>query len=151
VTFLLHKYGSCYLIWLHVASIVPRTQRCHSFITNAIPCHDAATSVITKFENSARMSDKPIFVAAHPRACSTAFERVFMTQHDTITCFHEPFGDAFYYGPERLSARFPDEQARLSSGFSKSTYGSILESIKREASGVWPFYLQRSPCLNCNL
>lgn len=93
------------------------------------------------------MYDKPIFVAAHPRACSTAFERVFMTQHETITCFHEPFGDAFYYGPERLSPRFSDEQARLDSGFSKSTYGSILENIKREASNVRPFYLEDFPDL----
>lgn len=77
-----------------------------------------------------------MFVAAHPRACSTAFERVFMTQHDTITCFHEPFGDAFYYGPERLSDRFPNEIDRLNSGFSESTYASILESIQREASKV---------------
>ncbi|KAJ5974026.1 hypothetical protein N7481_011236 [Penicillium waksmanii] len=80
------------------------------------------------------MSDKPIFVAVHPRACSTAFERVFMTQHDTITCFHEPFGDAFYYGPERLSARYADEQVRFRSGFNESTYGSVLEGIKHEAS-----------------
>ncbi|KAL4896843.1 hypothetical protein BDV59DRAFT_209385 [Aspergillus ambiguus] len=82
-----------------------------------------------------KMSEKPIFVAAHPRACSTAFERVFMTQHDTIQCIHEPFGDAFYYGPERLSSRFAnDEQTRLDSGFSKSTYRTVWNRIKREAS-----------------
>ena len=56
---------------------------------------------------------KPIFCVTHPRACSTAFERVssgssirvyradwvkvFMTRHD-LACVHEPFGDAFYYG-----------------------------------------------------
>ncbi|KAL4917785.1 hypothetical protein BDW62DRAFT_210917 [Aspergillus aurantiobrunneus] len=77
---------------------------------------------------------KPIFVATHPRACSTAFERVFMTQRDTIQCIHEPFGDAFYYGPERLSDRYEaDEQGRLESGFSESTYLTILERIEREA------------------
>ncbi|KAJ5676622.1 uncharacterized protein N7477_002255 [Penicillium maclennaniae] len=81
------------------------------------------------------MSNKPIFVATHPRACSTAFERVFMTQRDTIQCIHEPFGDAFYYGPERLSDRFADdEQARIDSGFSQSTYLTVLERIEREAS-----------------
>ncbi|KAE8145209.1 hypothetical protein BDV25DRAFT_133992 [Aspergillus avenaceus] len=69
------------------------------------------------------MSQKPVFVATHPRACSTAFERVFMTQRDTIQCVHEPFGDAFYYGPERLGTRYADdEQARQESGFSQSTY-----------------------------
>ncbi|KAL4984648.1 P-loop containing nucleoside triphosphate hydrolase protein [Aspergillus falconensis] len=76
---------------------------------------------------------KPIFVATHPRACSTAFERVFMTQRDTIQCIHEPFGDAFYYGPERLSDRYEaDEKARLESGFSESTYKTILERIEHE-------------------
>ncbi|KAL4934417.1 uncharacterized protein BDV17DRAFT_7000 [Aspergillus undulatus] len=78
-------------------------------------------------------SQKPIFVATHPRACSTAFERVFMTQKDTIQCIHEPFGDAFYYGPERLSDRYEaDEQGREASGFAQSTYRTILEGIERE-------------------
>ncbi|CAI7625411.1 unnamed protein product [Penicillium pancosmium] len=86
------------------------------------------------------MSTKPIFVATHPRACSTAFERVFMTQRSTIQCIHEPFGDAFYYGPERLSDRFEDdEQARVDSGFSQSTYLTVLERIEREASEVRSF------------
>ncbi|RJE23858.1 hypothetical protein PHISCL_03830 [Aspergillus sclerotialis] len=86
------------------------------------------------------MSQKPIFVATHPRACSTAFERVFMTQRDTIQCVHEPFGDAFYYGPERLSKRFADdEQTRIESGFSQSTFKTVLDRIEREASEVRPF------------
>ncbi|KAJ5764910.1 hypothetical protein N7520_004469 [Penicillium odoratum] len=81
------------------------------------------------------MSNKPIYVAAHPRACSTAFERVFMTQRDTIQCVHEPFGDAWYYGPERLADRFEDdEQARLDSGFSNSTYRTVLDRLEREGS-----------------
>ncbi|KAK1144692.1 hypothetical protein N8T08_004996 [Aspergillus melleus] len=81
------------------------------------------------------MSQKPIFVATHPRACSTAFERVFMTRRDTIQCIHEPFGDAFYYGPERLGTRFAnDEKARLESGFSQSTYRTVMDRIEREAS-----------------
>ncbi|KAJ5614984.1 hypothetical protein N7537_000098 [Penicillium hordei] len=83
------------------------------------------------------MSDKPIFVATHPRACSTAFERVFMTQRDTIQCVHEPFGDAFYYGPERLSSRFAGDehaQARLDSGFANSTYSTVMERLERETT-----------------
>ncbi|KAG0646791.1 hypothetical protein D0Z07_6310 [Hyphodiscus hymeniophilus] len=79
------------------------------------------------------MSTKPIFVATHPRACSTAFERVFMTRRDTLTCVHEPFGDAFYFGPERLSTRYEkDEEAREQSGFSQSTFNTIFERIERE-------------------
>ncbi|KIX07310.1 uncharacterized protein Z518_01963 [Rhinocladiella mackenziei CBS 650.93] len=77
---------------------------------------------------------KPIFCATHPRACSTAFERVFMTRKD-LACVHEPFGDAFYYGPERMSARYEhDEDARKASGFSDSTYKTIFDRLDREGS-----------------
>jgi hypothetical protein len=86
------------------------------------------------------MSNKPIFCATHPRACSTAFERVFMTRRDTIKSVHEPFGDAFYYGPERLSTRFEhDLQAREKSGFSQSTYKTIFDQIDEDNSEVRPF------------
>lgn len=79
------------------------------------------------------MSTKPIFVATHPRACSTAFERVFMTRRDILTCVHEPFGDAFYFGPERLSSRYEnDGEAREQSGFGDSTFKTIFERIERE-------------------
>ncbi|KAI9675705.1 MAG: hypothetical protein M1817_001072 [Caeruleum heppii] len=81
------------------------------------------------------MSNKPIFVATHPRACSTAFERVFMTRRDTLNCIHEPFGDAFYFGPERLSERYEkDEKERLESGFSESTYKTIIDRLDKEAA-----------------
>jgi len=81
------------------------------------------------------MSNKPIFVATHPRACSTAFERVFMTRRDTLQCVHEPFGDAFYYGPERLSERYEaDEKGRLHSGFSESTFKTIFDRINSESA-----------------
>lgn len=76
-------------------------------------------------------STRPIFVATHPRACSTAFERVFMTRRDILECAHEPFGDAFYFGPERLSSRYEDDEAaRVSSGFSDVTYKDVLDSLK---------------------
>ncbi|ORY69515.1 uncharacterized protein BCR38DRAFT_86967 [Pseudomassariella vexata] len=81
------------------------------------------------------MSNKPIFVATHPRACSTAFERVFMTRRDILQCAHEPFGDSFYYGPERLSERYAqNEAARESSGFSKTTYKDVVDRLEREGS-----------------
>ncbi|KAH7071699.1 hypothetical protein FB567DRAFT_538657 [Paraphoma chrysanthemicola] len=81
------------------------------------------------------MSQKPIFVATHPRACSTAFERVFMTRHKTLQCVHEPFGDAYYFGPERLAERYEsDAQARKESGYSDSTYRTIFDHIARENS-----------------
>ncbi|KAI1085754.1 P-loop containing nucleoside triphosphate hydrolase protein [Whalleya microplaca] len=81
------------------------------------------------------MSDKPLFLVTHPRACSTAFERVFMTRRDILKCAHEPFGDAFYYGPERLSERYAnDEAARESSGFSNTTYKDVFNRLERDGS-----------------
>ncbi|KAI0396900.1 hypothetical protein F5Y17DRAFT_464914 [Xylariaceae sp. FL0594] len=81
------------------------------------------------------MSAKPIFVATHPRACSTAFERVFLTCQDTLQCAHEPFGDAFYYGPERLGERYADDEAsREASGFSKTTYRDVVERLEQDGS-----------------
>ncbi|KAL9004012.1 MAG: hypothetical protein Q9188_003153 [Gyalolechia gomerana] len=60
-----------------------------------------------------------------------------MTQHDTLQCIHEPFGDAFYYGPERLSSRYEnDPKAREESGFSQSTYHTILDRFEKEATEV---------------
>jgi len=81
------------------------------------------------------MSQKPIFVATHPRACSTAFERVFMTRHKTLQCVHEPFGDAYYFGPERLAERYEnDAKARKESGMADSTYRTIFDRIAKENS-----------------
>ncbi|KAM0271697.1 hypothetical protein ACHAPA_002462 [Fusarium lateritium] len=76
------------------------------------------------------MAPLPIFTATHPRACSTAFERVFMARRDILESVHEPFGDAFYYGPERLSERFSNDAAtRESSGFSSKTYKDVLNEV----------------------
>ena len=59
-----------------------------------------------------------------------------MTRED-LKCVHEPFGDAFYYGPERLSFRFErDEQARLKSGFTGSTFRTILHSFEAKSAEV---------------
>lgn len=62
-----------------------------------------------------------------------------MTRRDILTCVHEPFGDAFYFGPERLSTRYEeDEKAREESGFADSTYKTIFERIEREGKEVRP-------------
>lgn len=86
-------------------------------------------------------SSLPIFAATHPRACSTAFERVFMTRHDILRCIHEPFGDAFYFGPERLSERYEDgEEARKKSGFSEVTYKNVLDQIFDDSASEVKIY-----------
>ncbi|KAJ0104368.1 hypothetical protein J7T55_011152 [Diaporthe amygdali] len=59
--------------------------------------------------------------------------QVFMTRRDILQTAHEPFGDAFYYGPERLSVRFADdEEARVKSGFSQSTYKTIMDRLEND-------------------
>ena len=56
-----------------------------------------------------------------------------MTRRDTIQTVHEPFGDAYYYGPERLAERYAhDEKARIESGFTDSTYKSVMDRLSRE-------------------
>ena len=56
---------------------------------------------------------------------------------DDLECLHEPFGDAFYYGPERLSPRFEqDEQTRRKSGFTESTFRTILNSFEAKSAEV---------------
>ncbi|CAK7274033.1 hypothetical protein SEPCBS119000_005961 [Sporothrix epigloea] len=82
------------------------------------------------------MSTAPIFVATHPRSCSTAFERVFMTRQDDLVCAHEPFGDAYYFGPEHLGLRFADQpQVRESSDYVHTTYKDVLDSLLTHENG----------------
>lgn len=60
-----------------------------------------------------------------------------MTRRDTLQTVHEPFGDAFYFGPERLHDRYEkDEEERKSSGFGDSTYRTIFDNIARDGSEV---------------
>ena len=59
-----------------------------------------------------------------------------MTRPD-LNCLHEPSGDAFYYGPERLGVRYEDdEEARDRSGFSRTTYRTVFDSIESEVAQV---------------
>ncbi|KAL8847772.1 MAG: hypothetical protein Q9221_007220 [Calogaya cf. arnoldii] len=80
------------------------------------------------------MSHRPIILMTYPRSLSTAVERVFMTCPDTITTFHEPFGDAFYWGPERSSPRSEnDGKAKEGAGFEECTYAAVLGRILEAA------------------
>ena len=60
-----------------------------------------------------------------------------MTRHETLQCVHEPFGDAYYFGPERLAERYEnDPKARKESGYEDSTYRTIFDRIAKENSEV---------------
>ena len=63
-----------------------------------------------------------------------------MTRRDILESVQEPFGDAFYYGPEFMSDRFRDDAAgREASGFSKKTYKDILDEIEENGKVRWFF------------
>lgn len=69
-----------------------------------------------------------------------------MTRRDILNCAHEPFGDSFYYGPERLSERYAnDEVTRESSGFSKTTYRDVLNRLEKDGSEVRKFLILYYP------
>lgn len=69
-------------------------------------------------------------------------EQVFMTRRDTLQTAHEPFGDAYYFGPERLADRYEnDPKARAESGYADSTYRTIFDRIASDNSQVRLIFL----------
>lgn len=64
-----------------------------------------------------------------------------MTRRDALQCVHEPFGDAFYFGPERLGERYMnDAAAREATGSSEKSYEDIFAHIMEEGKKeVRPF------------
>ncbi|KAI0894175.1 hypothetical protein F4806DRAFT_503877 [Annulohypoxylon nitens] len=92
---------------------------------------------------------RPIFLVTHPRACSTAFERVFLTREDDIACVHEPFSDAYHWGPEKLSERYEDiEKLRADKGLEEYTYLAAFDAInRRQAEGKRVFIKDMGKCL----
>ena len=60
-----------------------------------------------------------------------------MTRRDTLVCEHEPFGEPYYYGPERLGRRFEnDPEYRENTGFSQATYKDIFDKIEQDGRHV---------------
>jgi len=80
-----------------------------------------------------------------------------MTRHEALQCVHEPFGDAYYFGPERLAERYEnDPEARKESGYEDSTYRTIFDRIAKENSEVrllifYLFYRLPSPLVRYSL
>jgi len=75
---------------------------------------------------------KIVFLWCHPRSVSTAFERTFMQRQDYAT-LHEPFGDPFYFGPERISNYFSDEHC-AEHEHAKTTYDMVVNDILNTAT-----------------
>lgn len=68
---------------------------------------------------------KPIALWSVPRSLSTAFERVFV-ERDDFEVLHEPFSAAYYYGTDRLSDRYSDEEPKAD-----YSYESVLREVLR--------------------
>lgn len=58
--------------------------------------------------------------------------QIFMTRRDSLTCFHEPFGDAFYFSPEKISTAWQSWPADKieRSGRGHYTYDFVLRYIE---------------------
>ena len=86
------------------------------------------------------MTGHPIhFLWATPRSTSTAFEWM-MRQRGDLTCFHEPFGIAWYRGPE---ARAPRE-APADQRHPEATFQKIWQDIKAAAE-TRPVFVKDMP------
>lgn len=60
-----------------------------------------------------------------------------MTLRNTMDSYHEPFGDPWYYGPERLSERFEKDAAtREATGMSNTTYKDVFDGFKESENQV---------------
>ncbi|KAH8816083.1 hypothetical protein F5884DRAFT_663095 [Xylogone sp. PMI_703] len=76
------------------------------------------------------INQKPLVLVAHPRSRSSAFERVFIQNQQNVNTLHEPFGDAYWLGPERQLPRYED--VRDMSGFTDFTYKKVAERIAEQ-------------------
>lgn len=73
-----------------------------------------------------------------------------MTRRNSLQTIHEPFGDAFYYGPERMGPRFEDDdKAREESGFANSTFKTVFDRIESEAAEVHTCLFMASALKQC--
>ncbi|OZJ03861.1 hypothetical protein BZG36_03668 [Bifiguratus adelaidae] len=71
---------------------------------------------------------QPTILWCHPRSCSTAFERTFLNRPD-YECFHEPYTDAYYFGPERVHPRYRDASKCPQVERSTVTYAMATQRI----------------------
>jgi len=75
---------------------------------------------------------------AVPRSTSTAFEWM-MRQRGDMTCHHEPFGEAWYYGEDRRAPRPNDVAPRKG-----LTFASVWRDLQRDA-GRGPVFMKDFP------
>ena len=81
-----------------------------------------------------------IFLWCHLRSISTAFERAFIQRNDFFP-IHEPYSEAFYVGPERLTKRYPenygDEQKHAKITYAQTTAQIIATAEKHKGQRIF--------------
>ncbi|SCZ99579.1 BZ3500_MvSof-1268-A1-R1_Chr3-1g06118 [Microbotryum saponariae] len=71
-----------------------------------------------------------VILWVHPRSCSTMFECAILQRPDDFEVLHEPMGDAFYFGPERISKRYSPEQcAKEFPHYAEATFKKTWENV----------------------
>ena len=86
---------------------------------------------------------KILVLWATPRSTSTAFEWMMRMRGD-MTCFHEPFGEAWYQGEEAMWPRIKPDSPRIAG----LTFDSVWQEIKTAAkqgnvfSKDFPHYIE---------
>lgn len=75
--------------------------------------------------------NKILALWAVPRSTSTAFEWM-MRQRGDLTCFHEPYGEAWYQGEDPLWPRVTDDSVRTPGLTLESVTESLLEKAANE-------------------
>ncbi|GMF76689.1 unnamed protein product [Aspergillus oryzae] len=76
----------------------------------------------------------------------------FLTRDNDIACVHEPFSDAYHWGPEKLSERYENvEKLRAENGFQDYTYRVALGLVNDSKQNVGdPDYKKREECQGDN-
>ncbi|KAJ7210468.1 hypothetical protein GGX14DRAFT_450834 [Mycena pura] len=90
---------------------------------------------------------RALILWAHPRTRSTMTERCFIARPDILP-FHEPMGDAYYWGPERISLRFSAERcAKEYKEYENETFMSVWKKITSPPAGKVCFSKEMAQCL----
>jgi len=63
-----------------------------------------------------------------------------MTCCDSLEVSHEPFGDVWYFGREKLCSRYSDEE-RQKSGYADTTYEDVIDELAQLGKSTVSFLL----------
>ena len=87
--------------------------------------------------------EKILALWAVPRSTSTAFEWM-MRQRGDLTCYHEPFGEAWYQGERPLWPRFKEGDLTTPGLTMESVWQSLKASAARERVFIkdFPHYIE---------